>query len=176
MTALNQKLYQFYSGSCHPPDQFPWQPLIGSHSISGNTAYLLPRKTLHSQLNLIMALAQPHHLHQYWLTVGLKPIYFLRAWDSDKSTITGAAVLSLDSLCPPFDSAPNPNIFCSRFGIEFHAADHTHIHAVSPFEFTSCFGLNDQLRYRLAQHVNWYALDGGIPALTSAWIFDHILK
>ena len=45
-----------------------------------------------------------------------------------------------------------------------------------PFEFTLCFGLTDQLRYRLSQHVNWYALDAGIPALTSAWIFDHIYE
>jgi hypothetical protein len=36
--------------------------------------------------------------------------------------------------------------------------------------------LTNQLRYRLAQHGNWYALDGGIPALTLAWIFDHILE
>jgi hypothetical protein len=31
------------------------------------------------------------------------------------------------------------------------------------------------LRYQLSQHGNWFALDAGIPALTSAWIFDHIL-
>jgi hypothetical protein len=43
-----------------------------------------------------------------------------------------------------------------------------------PFEFTPCFGLTNQLKYRLSQHVNWYALEAGIPALTSAWIFDHI--
>jgi hypothetical protein len=102
------------------------------------------------------------------LPVGLKPIYFLHARDSDKSTIAGTAVLSLDSLCPPLNSSPNSNIFRSCFGIEFHAADHTHVRAISPFEFTLCFGLNDQLRYRLTQHINWYALDGGIPALTSA--------
>ncbi len=34
----------------------------------------------------------------------------------------------------------------------------------------------DSLRYRLSQHAYWHALDAGIPALTSAWIFDHILK
>jgi hypothetical protein len=31
------------------------------------------------------------------------------------------------------------------------------------------------LRYWISQHGNWFALDAGIPALTSAWIFDHIL-
>ena len=54
------------------------------------------------------------------------------------------------------------------------ADGHTHVRAISPFEFTLCFGLTDQLRYRLLQHVNWYALDASIPALTSAWIFNHI--
>jgi hypothetical protein len=48
--------------------------------------------------------------------------------------------------------------------------------AIPPFEFTSCFGLTNQLRYCLAQHVNWYALDSGIPALTLAWIINHILE
>jgi hypothetical protein len=67
-------------------------------------------------------------------------------------------------------------MFCSCFGIKFHAVDHTHVGAISSFEFTSCFGLTNQLRYCLSQHVNWYVLDGGIPALTSAWIFDHILE
>jgi hypothetical protein len=40
----------------------------------------------------------------------------------------------------------------------------------------SSLGLTNQLRYCLSQHVNWYALDTGIPELTSAWIFDHIHK
>jgi hypothetical protein len=33
----------------------------------------------------------------------------------------------------------------------------------------------DHLRFCLSQHLHWCALDGGIPALTSTWIFDHIL-
>jgi hypothetical protein len=43
-----------------------------------------------------------------------------------------------------------------------------------PFEFTSCFG--DQLQYRISQHGNWFGFDAGIPSLTSAWVFDHILE
>jgi hypothetical protein len=31
------------------------------------------------------------------------------------------------------------------------------------------------LRYQLSQYGNWFALDAGIPALTSAWVFDCIL-
>ncbi len=104
----------------------------------------------------------------------MKPLYYLHAQNSDTASITGTAVLSLDSLCPPFNGLPNTTMFCGCFGIKFHADDHTHVLAISPFEFTSCFGLTDQLRYRLSQPVNWYALDAGVPALTSVWIFDHI--
>jgi hypothetical protein len=35
--------------------------------------------------------------------------------------------------------------------------------------------LIDKLRYWLSQHDNWFALDAGVPALSSAWVFDHIL-
>ena len=82
--------------------------------------------------------------------------------------------MSLDSLCPAVDGSPNTNLFHSRFGIEYHVDDHARVRAILPFEFTSCFGLTDHLRYCLSQRVNWYALDAGIPALTSAWIFNHV--
>ncbi len=105
---------------------------------------------------------------------GVKPLYYLHLRDSNTTILAGLAVLSLDSLCPAFDDSPNPNLFHCQFRIEFHADDHTYIHAILPFKFTSCFGLTDHLWHCLLQHVNWYALDAGIPALTSAWIFDHI--
>jgi hypothetical protein len=105
---------------------------------------------------------------------GVRPLYYLHLQESNTVTLAGVAVLSLDSLCPAFDGSPNPNLFHGRFGVEFDKDGHTHVHAISPFEFTLCFGLTNQLRYRLSQHVNWYALDTRIPALTSAWIFDHI--
>jgi hypothetical protein len=107
---------------------------------------------------------------------GLRPLYYLHLCDSNLAILAGAAVLSLESLCPAFDGSPNTNVFCSRFGVEYHADGHRRVRAISPFKFTSCFGLTDQLRYRLSQHVNWYALDAGIPSLTSAWIFDHIYE
>jgi hypothetical protein len=121
----------------------------------------------------ITASLQRTHLLRYWQE-GVKLIYFLHAWDTDKSILAGMAVLSLESLCPPFDGSTNLNIFHNCFGIKFHASGHTHVRAISPFEFTSCFGLTNHLCYCVSQHVNWYALDGGIPGLTLAWIFDHI--
>jgi hypothetical protein len=108
------------------------------------------------------------------LPTKLKPLYYLHARNLDSASIAGAAVLSLNSLCPPFNGSPNTNMFLGCFGIKFHTDDHTHVHAISPFELTSCFGMTDQLWYRQSQPVNWYALDAGIPVLTSAWIFGHI--
>ena len=104
----------------------------------------------------------------------LKPMYYLHARGADSSVLAGAAVLSLDSLCPPFDGSPNTNMFRDGFGIEFHAEGHTHVRPFSPFEFTSCFGFIDRLRYRLSHPTNRFALDAGVPALTSAWLMDHI--
>jgi hypothetical protein len=88
--------------------------------------------------------------------------------------LAGMAVMSLDSLCPAFDGSPNTNLFRSWFGIKYHVDNHACVRVILPFEFTSCFGLTDHLQYCLSQHVNWYALEAGIPALTSAWIFDHV--
>jgi hypothetical protein len=104
----------------------------------------------------------------------IRPLYYLHLKGSNMATLAGAAVLSLDSLCPAFDGSPNPNLFHGQFRVEFHKDGHTYVHVISPFEFTSCFGLTDQLRYHLLQHLNCYALDTGISALTLAWIFDHI--
>jgi hypothetical protein len=72
-----------------------------------------------------------------------KLMYYLHTRGADATVLVGAAVFPLDSLCPPFDGSPNSNIFRDWFGIEFHADDHTHVRAISPFEFTSCFGLLD---------------------------------
>ena len=85
-------------------------------------------------------------------------------------------MLSPDSLCPPFDSSSCANLFRNHFGVEFHDDGHTFIRAISPFEFTSCFGFMDALRYTLSQPGNWFALDAGVPSLTSGWVFDHILE
>jgi len=60
---------------------------------------------------------------------------YLHAWGADATVLAGAAVFPLDSLCPPFDGSPNSNIFRDWFGIEFHADDHTHVRAISPFDF-----------------------------------------
>jgi hypothetical protein len=107
---------------------------------------------------------------------GVSSAYFLYLVNSDATILNGAAILSPHSLCLAFDGSSTTNLFKCHFGIEFHDKEHTYVRAISPFEFTSCFGLMDNLRYRLSQHGNWFALDAGIPLLTSSWVFDHILE
>ncbi len=109
------------------------------------------------------------------LLSGLQLLYYLHLQGSDTTIFNGAAVLSHNSLCPPFDGLSTTNIFKCHFGIEFHDDDHTYVQPFLQFEFMSCFGFIDQLRYQLSQHGNWFALDAGVTALTSAWVFDHIL-
>ncbi len=109
------------------------------------------------------------------LPSGLQPLYYLHLQGSDTTILNGAAVLLHDSLCPPFDDSSTTNIFKCYFGIKFHDDDHTYVRPFSPFMFMSCFGFIVWLRYQLSQHGNWFALNAGIPALTSAWVFDHIL-
>ena len=42
---------------------------------------------------------------------GVQPLCYLHLQGSNTATLAGAAVLSLNSLCPAFDGFPNPNLF-----------------------------------------------------------------
>ncbi len=105
---------------------------------------------------------------------GVKPLYFLPSDGSDTSILAGSMVLSWDSLCPPFTSAPNCNIFQSHFGVKFVVDGKQYVCQFSPFEYTSCYRFQDSLCYQLSHWDNWYALDAGIPAMTSLWILDSL--
>ncbi len=69
--------------------------------------------------------------------------------DCDTSILVGAMVISWDSLCPPFTSAPNCNIFQSHFDVEFLANNKKYMCQISPFQYTSCYRFMDSLLYRL---------------------------
>ncbi len=101
-------------------------------------------------------------------------LYHLHLRSNGPGSLNRSAVLSLDSLCPPFNGSPNTNLFRHLFGLEFHCNGHTYVRVISPFEFTSCFGLTANLRHRLSHPDQWLALDAGILGLTSAWLLDHI--
>jgi hypothetical protein len=85
---------------------------------------------------------------------GVKPLYFLHAGGSDTSILVGAMVISWDSLCPPFTSAPSCNIFQSHFGVKFFVEGKQYMHRFSPFEYTSCYHFMDSLGYRLSHGNN----------------------
>jgi hypothetical protein len=104
------------------------------------------------------------------LPSGLIVLYYLHWRDGNSSSLNGLAVLSLDSLCPQFNGSPNTNLFRGHFGVEFNCSNHHYVRAISPFKFASCYGFTDNLRYHLSQPDHWFALNAGIPALTSAWI------
>ncbi len=71
------------------------------------------------------------------LPTGLEVLYHLHLCSDRPGSLNRSAVLSLDSLCTPFDGSSNTNLFQHLFGVEFHCNCHTYVRAISPFEFTS---------------------------------------
>ena len=104
---------------------------------------------------------------------GVSVKYFLHGPTSEGSLLAGAAVVSSDGLCRPFDASPNKNIFQHLFGIKFHYENHSHVHGISLFEFAHCFGFWDDLTYRLSQPAYWFCLNAAIPGRTSEWLFEQ---
>jgi hypothetical protein len=65
---------------------------------------------------------------------GITVMYFLHEHGFDKSVLCGAAVVSVDGMCPPFGIGSTQNMFQHLFGIEFHFENHTHVRGILPFE------------------------------------------
>ncbi len=72
---------------------------------------------------------------------GILVQYHLHRHCQDATILAESSVLSRESLCPPFKSCPNKNLFQQFFGIEFHHNDHTYVRTISTYEFSRCFGL-----------------------------------
>jgi len=102
--------------------------------------------------------------------------YYLHPTNTDDSIKVGAAVMSLDNLCPPYESQPNKNIFLDSFGVEYICDNNTLIRPFSPFELARCHALTDDITYKLSHPSYVFLLDGAVPARVSAWIFDHIFE
>ncbi len=101
-------------------------------------------------------------------------LYHLHCVDDDASILAGSGVLSLSSLCPPFEACPTRNLFQHFFGIEFHFDGHTYVCAISTFEFACCFKLIENIQYRLSHEKYHFGMDASMPARTSAWIFQQV--
>jgi hypothetical protein len=72
------------------------------------------------------------------VTTGVQLSYFLHCQRDNSNILPGTAVVKLDGLCLPFDPANNTNLISHYFGIKFIHNGHTNVHAIFPFEFTSC--------------------------------------
>ncbi len=99
---------------------------------------------------------------------GVKLSYNLHCQHDNPATLVGSAVIDMDGLCPAFNPNINSNLFGSYFGVKFVHNGYTYVGAISPFEFVSCFCLNNKLTYQLSQHCNSFCMDARILAITSA--------
>jgi len=99
---------------------------------------------------------------------------YLHRHGQDDSILAGSSILSWESVCPPFESCPNQNLFQQFFGIEFHYNDHTYVRAISTYEFTHCFRLVDNIQYRMSHERYKFGLDASVPGRTSSWLFDQV--
>jgi hypothetical protein len=100
--------------------------------------------------------------------------YHLHRANSNATILAGSSVLSSGGLCPPFESCPNQNLFQQFFGIEFIHDGHTHVRAISTYEFARCFGLVESIQYRLSHQKHKFGLDASMPGRTSAWLLEQI--
>ena len=102
--------------------------------------------------------------------------FYLHLRGTESPSCHGAAVLDLRGCCPGRLSSPNTNLFQHFFGIEFVYDGRTCVRPISQFEVATCFRLRDSLTYQLAHPTNRIHLDAGIPAMTSASVFEQVLE
>jgi len=105
---------------------------------------------------------------------GITIKYHLHHANSDAKILAGSSVLSSGGLCPPFESCPNRNLFQQFFRIKFIHEGHTHVRAISTYEFARCFGLVESIQYHLFHEKHKFGLDASMPNRTSAWLFEQI--
>jgi hypothetical protein len=105
---------------------------------------------------------------------GVMTKYHLHCANLDATILAGSSVLSSGGLCLPFKSCPNRNLFQQFLGIEFIHDGHTHVCAISTYEFARCFGLVESIQYRLSHEKHKFGLDASMPGRTLAWLFEQI--
>ncbi len=163
----NPKLIHWCSAHHPQANHFHWQLLCGNHSIKRNMVCHLPDRTHCLTMAQCHLSTQRFHQHCYHLC---SRAAFNRCIICICRASTPPSLMALLS----FHMTAYAPVWWFIYYKHFHN-DHTYVRPFSPFEFTSCFGFIDRLQYQLSQHGNWFALNAGIPALTSAWVFDYIL-
>jgi hypothetical protein len=100
--------------------------------------------------------------------------YHLHRHGQDASILAGSAVLSCESMCPPFKSCPNRNLFQQFFALSFITMI-THTFALYLLiKFSRCFGLIEDIQYRLSHERYKFGLNAAMPGRISSWIFDQV--
>jgi hypothetical protein len=100
--------------------------------------------------------------------------YYLYHKGSDSTILAGSSILSGDSVCPPFESCPNQNLFQQSFGLEFHHDDHTYVRAISTYEFAHYFNLINKVLYCMSHKRYKFSLNTAMLGHMSAWLFKHV--
>jgi hypothetical protein len=108
------------------------------------------------------------------LSTGVVIKYYLHSKGSDVTILAGSSVLSEDSVCPPFESCPNQNLFQQCFGLEFHHDGYIYICAISTHKFAHCFNLINKLQYCMSHERYKFGLNAAMPSCMSAWLFKHV--
>jgi hypothetical protein len=160
-----------------PITRYIWAPFNKPElaiSYSKDNAYFNNHAVNDNGLQPLRA-STPSDAQQASCDVGTWVKYYLHRHDDNPSNLVCFAILSDIDLCPPFNPILNTNVFGHYFGIKFKHDGHTYVHAISPFEFVSCFCLTDELTYKLSHPSNAFCLDAAIPARTSARIFEVLL-
>ncbi len=108
------------------------------------------------------------------LSTGIVNKYHLHCKRSDGTILVGSSLSSGDSVCRPFESCPNQNLFQQYFGLEFHHDGHTYVCAISTYKFARCFNLINKVQYHVSHKRYKFGLDAAMPIHTVAWLFKHV--
>jgi hypothetical protein len=117
------------SGHLPRPNHFLWQLFVWQPFNKKEYGFSFAQEdTLFNNASMphVHALL-PSALVSSLLPSGLQPLYYLHLQGTDTTILNGAAVISQDSLCPPFDGSSTTNLFKCHFGIKFHDNDHTYV-------------------------------------------------
>ena len=111
-----------------PLTAYMWQPF---NKVEYSVSMAKDDESFLAESNCGIMATLPSPLVVASLPNGVRPLYYLHLQGSNTVTLAGAAVLSLDSLCPAFDGSPNPNLFHGPFGLNF-------IRMVTPMSVPFC--------------------------------------
>jgi hypothetical protein len=101
---------------------------------------------------------------------GVSLNYCLHHINANPPIEPGSYIVGTEGLCPRFKPCDNSNLF------RHHFKGHNYVQVISPFEFTCCFHLDNNITYKLPHLSNIFCLEATIPGRTLAHIFNQVLS